>query len=292
MSRDLQLLGRAKRTQDGYLREVRKLAYYFDTSPDQLSEQQVAEYLLYLINDCEFAPGTLKVTYSALKFFYGTTCPRDWQVLTKMKVPKQKTLPTVLTISEVHQLIAAVKQQHNAALIWTLYCLALRIEEGLNLEISDIDSERMTVHIHRGKGAKDRLLPMPASTLQVLRNYWKQHRNSRLIFPANGRNRKSASQSTKPMNASSVQSCVDRAAKLAGIHKPCTPHTLRHSMATHLLEAGVSLRWIQKFLGHSNLYTTLVYLHVTDDASEDGRQQLNLIANGQAAEGLFGKFGQ
>ena len=150
----------------------------------------------------------------------------------------------------------------------------------------------MTLHIHRGKGAKDRLLPLPASTLQVLRNYWKQHRNSRLIFPANGRNRKSASQSTKPMNASSVQSCVDRAAKLAGIHKPCTPHTLRHSMATHLLEAGVSLRWIQKFLGHSNLHTTLIYLHLTDDANEDGRQQLNLIANSQAAEGLFGKFGQ
>ena len=105
MSQDLQLLGRKKRTHDGYLREVRKLACYFNLPPDQLSQQQVADYLLHLINDREFAPGSLKVTYSALKFFYSTTCPRDWDVLKKIKVPKQKTLPTVMTISEVDQLL-------------------------------------------------------------------------------------------------------------------------------------------------------------------------------------------
>ena len=290
MSQDLQLLGRAKRTHDGYLREVRKLAGYFNLSPDQLREQQVADYLLHLINDRKFAAGSLKVTYSALKFFYGTTCPRDWDVLKKIKVPKQKTLPTVMTIGEVHRLIAATNRHHNAALLWTLYSLALRLEEGLNLEIGDIDSRRMTVHIHRGKGAKDRLLPLPVSTLGVLRNYWKQHRNQRLIFPANGRNRKSAGTSTTPMNASTIQGCVQRAAKSVRIHKPVSPHTLRHSMATHLFEAGASLRWIQKFLGHANLQTTLVYLHLTDDANVDGRQQLNRVADREATTKLFERF--
>jgi len=141
MSRDLQLLGRAKRTHDGYLREVRKLACYFNLSPDKLTQQQVADYLLYLINDKQFAPGSLKVTYSALKFFFTHTCPRDWQVLNKLKVPKQKTLPTVLTRNQVEQLIATVNKQRNAALLWTLYCLALRLEEGLSLQIDDIDAE-------------------------------------------------------------------------------------------------------------------------------------------------------
>jgi len=292
MSQDLQLLGRKKRTHDGYLREVRKLACYYNTSPDQLTEQQVADYLLHLINDRKFAPGSLKVTFNGLKFFYTTTCPRDWDILKKIKVPKQKTLPTVMTAAEVRQLIAATGLHHNAALLWTLYSLALRLEEGLNLQVSDIDSQRMTVHIHRGKGAKDRLLPLPTSTLMVLRNYWKQHRNERLLFPANGRNRKSAATSTKPMSGCTIQGCVKRAAKAAGIRKSISPHTLRHSMATHLFEAGTSLVWIQKFLGHSNLQTTLVYLHLTDDANRDGREQLNQIANREATDTLFGRFAE
>jgi len=290
MSRDLQLLGRAKRTHDGYLREVRKLAAYFNQAPDQLTEQQVADYLLYLINDKQFAPGSLKVAYSALKFFFTITCPRDWNVLKKLKAPKQKTLPTVLTIEQVNQLIAATKQAHNAALLWTLYSLGLRLEEGLNLQIGDIDSQRMTVHVHRGKGAKDRMLPLPLSTLNVLRSYWKQHRNAKLLFPAYGRNRKLAATATIPMVASTVQGCVKRVAQSIGIHKPVSPHSFRHSVATHLFEASVSLRWIQKFLGHANLQTTLVYLHLTDDAAEDARSKLNTIANCQATEKLFGRF--
>lgn len=292
MSRDLQLLGRAGRTHDGYLREVRKLACYFNQPPDQLTEQQVGNYLLHLINDRQFAPGTLKVAYSALKFFYSTTCPRDWNLLWKLKVPKQKTLPDVLTINEIGQLIAGTRQLHNASFLWALYTLGLRLEEGLNLQIGDIDAARMTVHIHRGKGAKDRLLALPESTLRVLRHYWKQHRNPRLLFPANGRNRKSAATATTPMNGSSIQGCIKRVVKTMGLHKSISPHTLRHSVATHLFEAGVSLRWIQQFLGHANLQTTLIYLHLTDDAGEKGRDILNQLADRQMSQKLFDRFGQ
>ncbi len=283
MSKDLQLTGKKKRTHDGYLREIRKLACYYNLPPDKLSEQQAGDYLLYLINECKFAPGSLKVTYSALRFFYSQTCPRDWNVLNKLKVPKQTMLPDVLSIDEVQQIIAAVKQHHHAAFFLTLYTLGLRLEEGLNLQIGDIDSGRMMVHIHRGKGAKDRFLPLPQNTLLVLRNYWKQHRNPKFLFPSNGRNRKSAATAQCSMSGSAVQGCMKRVVEKLKFTKHIFPHTLRHSVATHLYEAGASLKWIQKFLGHTNLQTTLIYLHLTEVAEEDGREKLNQLADQQSA---------
>lgn len=278
MSHDLQLRGLAKRTHDGYLREVRKLACYYMIAPDQLSEQQVGDYLLHLINDCEFAPGSLSVAYSGIKFFYTYTEPRDWEVLKKLRLPKQKTLPSVMTIEEVHRLIRAVRQHRNAAYFWTVYSLGLRLEEGLHLQVGDLDAHRMMVHIHRGKGAKDRYLPLPTNTLKVLREYWSTHRHPTLLFPAIGRNKQMASTTTRPMNATTVQGCIKRLVNELGFKKKISIHTLRHSIATHLYEAGVSLRWIQKFLGHSNLQTTLLYLHLTDDGEDHGRTKLEEIA--------------
>jgi site-specific recombinase XerD len=288
MSQDLQLRGMAKRTHDGYLREVRKLACYYDTPPDQLTEQQVGGYLLHLINDCNFAPGSLSVAYSGIKFFYTVTEPRDWSVLWKLRRPKQKTLPAVLTRDEVHRLIAAIKQHRNAAYFWTVYSLGLRLEEGLNLQVGDLDSGRMMVHIHRGKGAKDRYLPLPETTLTILRDYWVTHRNPTLLFPAIGRNKQAASTTSRPMDATTVQGCMKRVVEKLGFKKKISPHTLRHSVATHLFEAGVSLRWIQKFLGHSSLQTTLVYLHLTDDGEDHGRTKLDEIA--QPGDLFQGKF--
>lgn len=290
MSRDLQLRGMSPRTHDGYLREVRKLAAYYNTSPDQLTEQQVGEYLLHLINDCNFAPGSLGVAYSGIKFFYTVTEPREWSVLKKLRRPKQKTLPAVLTIDEVHRLIAAIKQPRNAAYFWTVYSLGLRLEEGLNLQVGDLDSKRMMVHIHRGKGAKDRYLPLPQSTLTMLREYWLTHRNEKLVFPAIGRNKQAASTTTRPMDASTVQGCMKRIVEKLKFKKKISIHTLRHSIATHLFEAGVSLRWIQKFLGHSSLQTTLIYLHLTDDGEDNGRAKLDEIAQpGDLFQGKFTK---
>lgn len=288
MSRDLQLRGMAQRTHDGYLREVRKLACFYNTPPDQLTEQQVGEYLLHLINDCNFAPGTLGVAYSGIKFFYTFTEPRDWDVLRKLRRPKQKTLPSVLTIDEVHRIIGAIRQHRNAAYFWTVYSLGLRLEEGLNLQVGDIDSERMMVHVHRGKGAKDRYLPLPQSTLMILRDYWVTHRNQKLLFPAIGRNKQAASTTSRPMDATTVQGCMTRVVEKLGFRKRISPHTLRHSIATHLFEAGVSLRWIQKFLGHSSLQTTLIYLHLTDDGEDNGRAKLDEIA--QPGELFQNKF--
>lgn len=288
MSQDLQLRGMAQRTQAGYLREVRKLACHFATPPDQLSEQQVADYLLYLINDCEFAPGSLRVAYSGLKFFFTYTEPRDWDVLKKLRIPKQKTLPDVLSIDEVLRLMAAVRQPRNRAYFWTVYTLGLRMTEALSLQTGDIDAERMLVHIHRGKGAKDRFVTLPNSTLHVLRSYWKTHGNPRLLFPQIGRAKNAAATTTRPMDPTTVQGCMKRVVKQLGFTKKVSIHTLRHSVATHLFEAGVSLRWIQKFLGHKNLQTTLIYLHLTDPKEEEGRAVQNDIAEpGTLFDGMF-----
>lgn len=278
MSQDLQLRGMAQRTHQGYLREVRKLACHYNTRPDQLSEQQVASYLLFLINDCKFAPGSLRVAYSGLKFFYTFTEPRDWDVLKKLRIPQQKTLPDVLSVDEVHRLIAAVRQPRNRAYFWTVYTLGLRMSEGLNLQVGDIDADRMQVHVHRGKGAKDRFVTLPHSTLHVLRSYWKTHGNPMLLFPQIGRSKNAAATTTRPMDPTTVQGCIKQVVRQLKFTKQVSIHTLRHSVATHLFEAGVSLRWIQKFLGHRNLQTTLVYLHLTDPHEEEGRNAQNRIA--------------
>jgi len=167
---------------------------------------------------------------------------------------------------------------HYYAFLSTVYSCGLRLEEALSLEVSDIDSSRMMIHVHRGKGSKDRYVPLPHSTLIILRKYWASHRNPRLIFPALGRNRKGAPTATNPMPKASVQEALSNAKKAARIHKRgvCL-HTLRHSYATHLLEAGVNLRVIQRYLGHSNIETTLVYLHLTQKGHDDAALIINQL---------------
>lgn len=277
MTQDLQIRGLSQRTQEAYLRAVRKLAAHFGLSPDRLSEEQLRDYFLFLKNEKEFAPGSLRVAFNGIKFFYTQTVPRNWEVLKRMRIPRQKTLPDVLTIDEVHALIGAVRTQRNAVYFWTVYSLGLRLEEGLNLHVGDIDSRRMMVHVHRGKGAKDRYIPLPTATLAALRDYWKTHRNPKLLFPANGRKHQGASTTSRPMDATTVQGCIKRVVTKLKMTKRISIHTLRHSYASHLLEAGVNLKMIQQLLGHSSLRTTMVYLHLTDTAEGDGRARIEQL---------------
>jgi len=156
MLQDLQLAGLSERTLEAYLRAVRQLAEHFHTPPDRLSEQQVRDYFLHLKNDRKFASASLGIAYSGIKFFYSHTTPRDWPTLQRLRVRRDKRLPDVLSVDEVHRLIAAVRTDHNRAYFWTVYSLGLRLGEGLHLQVGDIDGERMLVHVHRDKGAKDR----------------------------------------------------------------------------------------------------------------------------------------
>jgi integrase/recombinase XerD len=274
MRQDLQLAGLSDRTQDAYLRAVRMLAEHFHTPPDRLSEAQLRDYFLYLKNDRHFASASLGIAYSGIKFFYSYTCPRDWPTLTRLRVPSEKRLPDVLSTDEVRQLIAATRTPHNRVYFQTVYSLGLRLTEGLHLQTSDIDADRMMVHVHRGKGAKDRFVPLPSRTLKALREYWLTHRHPTWLFPATGRDHRQAASALGPMERSSVQGALRRVVRQLGFRKAISIHTLRHSYATHLLEAGVNLRLIQQYLGHSSIQTTMVYLHLTTVSHEQARARI------------------
>ena len=268
MLQDLQLAGLSERTQEAYLRAVRQLAEHFHTPPDRLSEQQLRDYFLHLKNDRRFASASLGIAYSGIKFFYSHTTPRDWPTLRRLRVRREKKLPDVLSVDEVRQLIAAVRTPHNRTFFWTVYSLGLRLGEGLHLQVRDIDSARMMVHVHRGKGAKDHYVPLPSHTLTSLRAYWITHRHPVWLFPATGRDHGQATLADRPMERSSVQGALRRVVRDLKLRKTISMHTLRHSYATHLLEAGVNLRLIQQYLGHSSLHTTMVYLHLTNVSHE------------------------
>lgn len=285
LSEDLQLTGKAQRTHDGYIRAVRQLSDFAGCAPDEVCEEQVRAFFLHLKNDRKFAYGSLRVALSGVKFFFTVTCKRDWEVISMLKLQNANTLPEVLTRDQVYQLIDATTTQRMRVFFWTVYTLGLRLNEALNLQVTDIDALRGFVHIHRGKGAKDRYIPLPTSTLRQLREYWKTHQHKRFLFPADGRNhslaKKGISQAKTPMSETAAQGAMKKITKQIDFGKAVSTHTLRHSYATHLLEARVSLKAIQKYLGHSSLATTMVYLHLTDSAEEDARDVI---------EDLFGKL--
>ena len=281
MAEDLQLTGKAKRTQNGYLRAVRQLSDFAQCSPDKVSETQVRQFFLHLKNDRSFAYGSLRVALSGVKFFFSVTCKRDWEIFRMLKLQNINALPEVLTIDQVHRLIAATTTQRMFTFFWTVYSMGLRLNEGLHLQVGDIDSARGMVHVHRGKGAKDRYLPLPLTTLKLLRAYWATHRHPQLLFPADGRNHSLAksgvSQAQNPMSEKAVQGAMKLITDNMKFGKQVSTHTLRHSYATHLLEAGVSLKVIQKYMGHSSLQSTMIYLHLTETAEANSREVIDKL---------------
>lgn len=277
MSDDLHLAGMGERTHEGYLRAVRKLADYCEASPNKITEDQLRRFFLHMKNELNYAYGTLRVAFSGIKFFYTRTCRRSWKTLATMKLQNAKTLPEVITRKQVHQIVDATTTPRMQTYFWTVYSLGLRMQEGLNLQVGDIDADRGLVHVHRGKGAKDRYVPLPTSTLTLLRRYWVVHRHKRFLFPADGRNHTGISTARTTMSPTAVQGAIKKITRQIDFGKKVSIHTLRHSYATHLLEAGVSLRAIQQYMGHSSLQTTMVYLHLTDSAAVDARKAIEKL---------------
>lgn len=269
MLHDMQLAGLSDRTQESYLRSVRKFAQWLHKSPDQASENDLRRYLLFIKNDQQWEGNSLRVAYSGLKFFYARSCPREWPTLSKLRIPKQTKLPTVLTIPEVDRLIDAIRKPALKCFFWTVYSLGLRLQEALHLQVADIDAGRMLVHVRRGKGHKDRLVPLTAKTLDGLRCHWATHHNPQWLFPREGRNRQQAPTAQQPLDEKTAQDCIRKVVDQLGWSKRgVSTHTLRHCFATHLLEAGVNLRQIQKYMGHSSLHSTMIYLHLTTVGEE------------------------
>lgn len=283
MLHDMQLAGLGERTHESYLRAVRKFAQWLGKSPEAASENDLRRYLLFIKNDQHWEPNSLKVAYSGLKFFYTHTCPREWATLSKLRIPKSFKLPTVLTIPEVDRLVDTVRKPALKCFFWTVYSLGLRLQEALHLQISDIDGGRMLVHVRRGKGHKDRLVPLTPKTLNGMRVHWVSHRNPTWIFPREGRDHKQAPTADQPMDATTVQDCIKKVVdQLDWSKRGVSTHTLRHCYATHLLEAGVNLRQIQKYLGHSTLQTTTLYLHLTTVGEEVAVAKLNALMDDRA----------
>jgi integrase/recombinase XerD len=215
-----------------------------------------------------WAPASLRLAFHGIRFFYTRVAPHDWPTLRQLRIPRSKSLPDVLSRDEVHRIVDATRTPHNQTFFWTVYSLGLRLTEALHLQLGDIDSARMLVHVHRGKGAKDRYVPLPTRTLQMLRAYGATHRHPLWLFPALGQNQKQAATATHPMPKNSVQGALRRVVHQLDIRKKVSVHTLRHSYATHLLEAGVNLRQIQHYLGHTSLQTTTLYLHLTSHGQD------------------------
>ena len=277
----LQLSGKGERTQASYVREVRLLAQFYHTSPDRISEQELQRYFLHRKNVDGLAPTSMRICYSGIRFFYQHVLQRDWHTLALLRVQTTHRLPAVLSVDEVKRLLTSATPFHNQAYFTTVYSLGLRLHEGLCLQVSDIDGQRLQVHSHRGKGAKDRYVPLPADTLALLRTYWKTHRHPTWLFPATGRDHTQSPTAASPMSRSSVQGAFRKAKQRAGITKTGVAiHTLRHSYATHLLEAGVNPRLIQRYLGHTQLETTMLYLHLTHKGHEDAYERLNALMHG------------
>ena len=273
----LQLRGLSERTQDMYVRAVRQLAEHYRKSPDVITEEELRQYFLYIKNIKHYSRSASTIALCGIKFFFEHTLHRDWTTLSFVRAPREQKLPVILSLEEVRRLLGCVRLPRYRVCLSTIYACGLRLQEGTHLHVRDIDSSRMLIHVRHGKGGKDRYVPLPHRTLARLRQYWVTHRNPVLIFPAPGRGGISQSTTTTPMPRSSVQGAFREALKDSGIHKHASVHTLRHSWATHLLEAGVNLRLIQVYLGHRSPTTTSVYTHLTARAEHLGAEAINRL---------------
>lgn len=279
--RALQLGGMSERTQEAYTRAVRMLVRFYDKPPEQITEAELEAYFLHRRNVDRWSAPTLRIAYSGVRFFFVHVLGHDWRLFTYLSAKKPKGLPAILDRDEVYRVLGCIRTFPNYACLAIIYTCGLRISEALALQVADIDGKRQMIHVHRGKGAKDRYVPLPLDTYHILRRYWATHRNPTLLFPAMHRGQKLAATSTRPMGISTVQGAFRDAARAAGIVKRhVSVHTLRHCYATHLLEAGVNVRVVQRYMGHNRLETTMVYLHLTRKGTEDACQIINQTMTG------------
>lgn len=263
MLEDMQLRGLSPRTQKAYVAVVRQLAEHYGKPPADIDEEELRRYFLYLKNEKKVSRSTCTQALCGIKFFYERTLRREWKTFDLVRPPKEKKLPVVLSVEEVAVILNLVRMWPYRVCLGTIYACGLRASEGISLEVGDIDGQRRMVHVRGGKGGKDRYVPLPERMLQELRGYWRTHRHPQWLFPSWRSNGAALHAADKPMHVNSVQRAFKAALQESGVGKMATVHTLRHSWATHMLEAGVNLRVIQVYLGHSSPKTTALYMHLT-----------------------------
>jgi integrase/recombinase XerD len=265
---DLRLRNYARRTIDTYVSRIVAFAKHFGRSPDLLGPDEVRAFQLHLL-ERRVSWSSFNQAVCALRFLYGITLGRPEQLPLIPYGKRPKTLPSVLSPDEVLRLLNAASPGRDRVLLQVAYGCGLRLSELLHLQVGDIDSARMVIHVRQGKGAKDRLVPLSLRLLEELRAYWRRCRPRTWLFPGHKPDR--------PITASNVQRRFGRLVKKIGLGKRCSMHTLRHSYATHLLEAGVDLLTLKALLGHRSLQTTAHYLHLSTHRLQQTPSLLDLL---------------
>jgi integrase/recombinase XerD len=256
---ELQRRNYSQNTVRSYIHAVEDFAKYFRRSPDQLGPEHIRKYQVHLFRDCKLSPGTVEGRTAALRFLFVKTLRRPY-LPDHIPFPKrQRRMPTVLSQEEVARLIDCAQNLTHRTMLMMLYGTGLRRAELCHLKVSDIDSERMVIHVRQGKGGRDRDVLLTPKLLKTLREYWRWMKPQTYLFPGTVNNWRA----DVPITEKIVWTAVAEAAKHAGIVKHVSPHTLRHCFATHMLEAGADLRTIQVLLGHAKLAHTAIYLHLS-----------------------------
>jgi integrase/recombinase XerD len=269
MIEDMQLHGYAAKTQEAYVGAVRGLAKYYKRSPEEITQEEVRAYFLWLVKERGVARSTLTIHLSGIKFLFEKTLKREWIIFNLVRPQKRKKLPVVLSSEETKHLLSLVRMPKSRMALTVIYACGLRLNEGLHLRVQDIDSQRMLIWIRNGKGGKDRYVPLPERLVEMLRAYWKLHKPSTYFFFRKDKN--------TALSDTSLQHTFKAALRESSIRKEASIHTLRHSYATHLLERGIDLRVIQELLGHKSPQTTAIYTHLTDKSFQTLTETLNSL---------------
>jgi site-specific recombinase XerD len=263
------LRGLSAKTQEAYLRAVAQLAAYYHRAPDQLSNDQIQGFLLHLIQDRKLAWGSCNVTFAGLRMFYRDVL--GWN-RTRFSIPprvRQTRRPKVLSVQEIERLLEAARSLKHRVLLMATYSAGLRVSEVVRLKPTDIESDRMLIRVDQGKGNKDRYTILAERLLTELRQYWRAYSPGMWLFPGADRQR--------PLSITAAQRVYDKTRSAAGITHGAGIHTLRHSFATHLPDAGVDLLTIKQWMGHSSLATTSVYLHLSTNRRATVRSPLDTL---------------
>jgi integrase/recombinase XerD len=281
---ELQRRNYSPATTRGYILAIKQFADYYHRSPEQLGGTEIRRFQLHLLREKKLAPGTVEGRMSALRFLYKKTLKRRDIAYDDLIFPKTpQKLPVVLSPEEVTRLIEAAPNLLHRTILMVLYGTGIRRTEASLLKVSDINSERMVIHVHQGKGSRDRDVPMTPKLLDILREYWRWKRPKVYLFPSTSGHRGVE----HPISDKTVWYAVTEAGKRAGIQKRIGPHTLRHSFATNLMEAGTDLRTIQLLMGHAHLEDTTVYLHLSQrhlHAAINPLDQITIRSHGEAQQ--------
>jgi integrase/recombinase XerD len=275
------------RTRHSYYRAMRLVHEHFKADPATLGEDQFRDYILHVKTRRDWRPKTIRQTVACARlFFVGMLGHDEWRVFSQIRTRDHDELPAVLTREQVTRLLGAIRLRRYRTPLKLIYCAGLRLSECLSLTIHDIRGEEGKLMVRQGKGGRDRMVPLAPAMVEDLRRYWAFHRHPLLLFPNAGRGpcapdrlAERMRQATGPMPVSSLQRLIIVARKELGI-PDATIHGLRHSFATHLIEAGASLHTVQALLGHRQIDTTLVYLHLTHRSDQDSRALVELLCHG------------